>query len=195
VLHKEGVGDVLRIHRLDLASKMITKTGLLIDFLAILASKNDGKTKLTYKLVGDELEIELSGFRNFQHNFGSKCGSKLLPNADQKIPKSAPRREEKRREDVRAPAPDNNIGLSTDPKNPDPLDPSTKQPIPWDPFTPMEGQHPRTFLRGYWSRRAIRAIKDRIALKAPLSFEERAELEAKAKQWDEDFCFQMGQPV
>jgi hypothetical protein len=39
---------------------------------------------------------------------------------------------------------------------------------------------------GFWHRRALRAIKERAALRSPLSFEEREALESQAKEYDSD---------
>ena len=82
--------------------------------------------------------------------------------------------------------------LSTDPDNPDPLHHDTRQPMPWDPWDPFpaKGMHPIPHLPGYWHRRYLRALKERSALRSPMSFDERGAAEAEASKWDEDSEFQ-----
>ncbi len=75
LMHKHGVGDVLRRDIKDIAQAGLTSTSVVIRVLTAMATPFEGQTKVCFKVVGTELHLEIKKLRERQSKLKSKIPS------------------------------------------------------------------------------------------------------------------------
>jgi len=79
LLHKHGIGDTLKININDVSKACLTSNSVVNRVLTQLGTEFQGKSRLSWNLVGTELELTIPKFRERQGNWKSKT----IPNQSQ----------------------------------------------------------------------------------------------------------------
>lgn len=76
--HNHGVGDVLKRDLADVAKAGLTSTSVVKRVLTEMATEFEGQSRLSWTLVGSELELRIPNFRKRQAKLKSKTPSRPL---------------------------------------------------------------------------------------------------------------------
>lgn len=92
--HKHGVGDMLNRELSDVARAGLTSTSVCIRVLTEMGGVFEGQSKVSWKLVGTQLQLEIKKFRERQSKLKSKVPA-TFPEPSVNLPQQEKRREEK----------------------------------------------------------------------------------------------------
>lgn len=73
--HKHGVGDILKRDINDIAKDGLTSASVVVRVLTEMATEYEGQTKVSFTLVGSELQLEIKKLRERQAKLKSKIPS------------------------------------------------------------------------------------------------------------------------
>ena len=71
LMHQYGKNDTLKRDIADVAKAGLTSASVVTRVLTEMASES----RVSWTLVGTELQLEIKNYRKWQHNYKSKCGS------------------------------------------------------------------------------------------------------------------------